>query len=169
MNKTAHIAVAFTTAMLASIAAHAQSTQVYTWTDENGVVHYVDTPPDNPNAVSIEATEAYRPGSAGAYPEADTEAVTDEENPEADEENPEAVESYADQKREQLAARREEARVEEAERQRTCAEARTRVDQLEPSRRVYYTDEQGETVRMDDEERVRLVEEAKAVMAENCD
>jgi len=39
---------------------------------------------------------------------------------------------------------------------------------MEPSRRVFYTDESGQTVRMDDEERVSLVKEDKEFIAKNC-
>jgi hypothetical protein len=42
------------------------------------------------------------------------------------------------------------------------------LEQIEPSRRVFYTDESGETVRLDDERRVGLVEESKAFLAGNC-
>lgn len=162
MNKSTFHVVAFATFLAISLAAHAQSKQLYTWTDENGVVHYVDTPPDNPDAVIMDAPEAYRPGSAGAYPEADATVV-------ADEEDPELVESYADQKREQMAQDREKHQAEQAERAGICATARQRLDQIEPSRRVFYTDDQGETVRMDDEERVRLVQEAQTLVEQNCD
>jgi len=140
---------------------HAQSKQIYTWTDENGVVHYVDTPPDNSDAVNIEAPEAYRPGSAGAYPAAD-ELMKEEE------EDPELVESYAEKKRAQLAQDREQAAQSREETNKACEEARTRLEQLEPSRRVFYTNEQGETVRLDDEQRVGMVDELKQFIQENC-
>ena len=161
MSRLTRTAMAMMVLAGASSTLQAQSSQVYTWTDENGVVHFVDTPPENPNAVSIEVPEAYRPGSAGAYPEAD--ATT-----EADAEDPALVENYADQKRQQLAQAREQAQAEQSERASACAQARARLAQIEPSRRVYYTNDQGETVRLDDEERVRLVAEAKLVAEENC-
>lgn len=161
MNKST--CAIFTVVLVLSVCTslHAQSKQIYTWTDENGVVHYVDTPPDHPDAVNIEAPEAYRPGSAGAYPAADE--LTKEE-----EEDPELVESYAEKKRAQLAQDREAAAQSREETNKACEEARARLDQLEPSRRVFYTNEQGETVRLDDEERVGMVEELKQFIQENC-
>lgn len=161
MNKSAYFAVAFATFLALSVTAHAQGKQIYTWTDENGVVHYVDTPPDNPNAVSIDAPEAYRPGSVGVYPEANATIAEDQADPEQ-------VENYADQKREQLAEDRKTAQTEKAERARVCAQATARLEATEPSRRVFYTNDQGETERMDDEERVRLVAEAQALVDQNC-
>ena len=56
-----------------------------------------------------------------------------------------------------------------AERQRICLQATDQLAQIEPSRRVFYTDESGETTRLDDEERVRMVEESKNLIAEYCD
>ena len=49
-----------------------------------------------------------------------------------------------------------------------CAAWQADVDRLEPHRRQFYTDESGETVRMDDEERVKLVAELKQKFADNC-
>ena len=139
----------------------AQSTQVYTWTDENGVVHFSDSRPDNPDAISIPAPEAPRPGSTGAYPQADAEIT-------ADDEDPALVENFADEKRRQLAEARQQAQEQQAERERLCSQATAQLDAIEPSRRVYYTNDQGETVRLDDEERVRLVAEAQLVIDQNC-
>jgi len=162
MNNFSRLACSSIVFFAALATAQGQTQSVYTWTDENGVVHYTDTPPDNPNAVQIPATEAYRPGSTGAYPEADA-AVT------GDEEEPAAVESYADDQRKQLEAARKEAAAKQAERARICKEARDQLENIEPSRRVFFTNEQGETERLDDEQRVAMVEQAKALIAQNCD
>jgi hypothetical protein len=142
--------------------AQGQTQSVYTWTDENGVVHYTDTPPDNPDAVEVPATEAYRPGSSGAYPQADAAAGEDEAEPAA-------VESYADDQRKQLEEARKESAAKKAERARICKEAREQLENIEPSRRVFFTNEQGETERLDDEQRAAMVEQAKALIAGNCD
>jgi len=165
--------------------AYSQGNEIYTWTDENGVVHYVDTVPDNPDAQKVEAPEAYMPGSTGAYPDgqpADSAAanspasvqVSDGANPPdgqssqnggGQEENL----SYAEQKRQQIARNREERLKREEERSQQCERARAEVATLEPTRRVYFTNDEGETERMDDEVRVKMVEEAKARVAEFCD
>jgi hypothetical protein len=135
--------------------------EVYTWTDENGVLHYSDTPRTDGPMETIEAEEAYRPGSADAYPAAPQEA-------QAAAETAAAPQSAADARREELASRREERRESQAEMDRLCAQHRQRLEQVEPSRRVFYTDEAGETVRMDDEERVALVAESRAFIDKNC-
>lgn len=137
--------------------------EVYTWTDENGVLHYSDTPRTDGPAETIEAEEAYRPGSADAYP-----APAAPQEAQAVAESAAAPQSAADARREELASQREERRESQAEMERLCAQHRQRLEQVEPSRRVFYTDEAGETVRMDDEERVALVEESRAFIDKNC-
>ena len=42
------------------------------------------------------------------------------------------------------------------------------MDRLEPNRRVFFTNEQGETERMDDVARTNRVAELKAQIAKNC-
>lgn len=160
--------------MAAPGAIYAQGKQIYTWTDENGVVHYVDTPPDRADAVSMDAPEAYQPGSTDAYPVVDTDdsaAANDpgnEEVSDTDHSGNEEV-SYVDQKREQMAQAREQQRQEQADRERICAQASERLAALEPARRVFSTNAQGERERLDDDERMRLIAEAKALVAENCE
>lgn len=160
--------------MAAPGAIYAQGQQIYTWTDENGVVHYVDTPPDHRDATSMDAPEAYRPGSADAYPDqdaVDSIAADDPGNEEVSAtDNPANEEaSYADQKREQLAQQREQQLAARAELRQNCTRAREQLANLEPSRAVFFTNAQGETERLDDEERARRVAETRVFIAKNCD
>ena len=68
-----------------------------------------------------------------------------------------------------MAEVRKERREAQAEIDLMCQKHSKRVEQIEPYRRVYYTNEQGERERMDDNLRVELVDESKAYIAENCD
>ena len=45
---------------------------------------------------------------------------------------------------------------------------RVRLERVEPNRRIFYTDESGENVRMDDDKRIALVEESKDFLTKNC-
>jgi hypothetical protein len=141
--------------------------EVYTWTDQDGVTHFSDMPPESGNAQQIEVEEAYFPGSSGAYTE-DEGAAPD---PSGEDDNPmtENPQKLADQKREQLAKDRKARREAQAETAALCEQNRQLLERLEPSRRVFYTNEQGEEVRMDDEQRVGLVAEAKDFVAKNCE
>jgi hypothetical protein len=140
--------------------ANSQGKEIYTWTDENGVVHFVDTPPSNPNAVEVEV-DAPPPAS-------DPVSYTSPELKATESEFAESAASYAEQKRAELAEARKLSAEEQAEKTQMCKTAREKLAEYEPSRRVYYTNEQGETVRMDDGERVSLVEEYKAQVAKYC-
>jgi hypothetical protein len=132
--------------------------EVYTWTDEDGVLHFSDTPRMDGQSETIEAEEAYRPGTADVYPSPApaSDAVA------------EAPVSVAAARRQELSQESEQRREAKAELGRLCAQHSQRLEQVEPSRRVFYTDASGETVRLDDEERVALVEESKAFLTENC-
>ncbi len=132
--------------------AAAQGQQMYKWTDENGVVHFSETPPPDQKA---EQTSV--PPGAEKMGQAPVEGATSME-----------VGSAAQQKREELARKRDQAEAESALRDANCAAKRAEVARLEPHRRVFYTDENGETVRMDDEARVAQVAAAKQYLQENC-
>jgi len=49
-----------------------------------------------------------------------------------------------------------------------CAKHQQRLTQMEPARRVFYTNEKGESVRMDDNQRMELIKEDKEFIAKNC-
>jgi hypothetical protein len=140
--------------------------EIYSWTDENGTLHYSDTPPANGEMATLEVEEIYRPGTA------DTTATPADE-PEAasatgPEEEPAAPLSAAQQRREKLAEDRAERRAKEAETEQLCARHRQRLEQMEPARRVFYTDAEGESVRMDDDLRMSLIDESRDYLDKNC-
>lgn len=140
------------------LAGEALATQVYTWTDEDGVVHYSDSPRGSGEMTTIEAPEAYRPGTSGVYEPEAAEAPAADEVPR----------SAAEARRESMRQRGAEKREKRAETERLCDLHRQRMEKMEPARRVFYRNEAGEEVRMDDEQRIALVEEDKAFLAENC-
>jgi hypothetical protein len=142
----------------------AQSAEVYTWTDEDGVVHFSDSPPAAGRADQINVEGVYKPGTTGMYPEAQPGTAPSSDLDEAD-----APKSAAQQRREEIARNREENRKADAEARQLCGQHRQRLTQMEPARRVFYTNEQGEQVRMDDDQRMQLIEESKQYLAEHCD
>jgi hypothetical protein len=141
----------------------ASAAEVYSWKDENGVVHYSDSPRASGQMEALELEEIYRPGSTDAYATpADSSASASASGTE-----PEPA-SAAQKRREEIAKGRAERREQQAETEKLCARHRQRLEQMEPARRVMYTDEQGETVRMDDDQRMALIDESKAYLRENC-
>lgn len=136
--------------LLASVS-EAQEKTMYTWTDENGVVHFSDIEPQGQQAREEAIPRNESPGSPDPYA---SQAMSDP--------------NYADALRKQIAADNEVARRKEADRSTKCASWQAELSRLEPNRRVFYTNEQGETERMDDVERSNRVSELKSQIAHNC-
>jgi hypothetical protein len=164
MNKCSHLSAVLVGILAIHSAAQAQSDQIYTWTDENGVKHFVDNAADHPNAVSqeIRAGSSSSTTSEVSSNGQDASAVINVEDEEQEQLSPGQI------KRQQLAEKRNLRRDEQANRDQNCTMARAQLASVEPSRRVFYTNEAGETVRLDDEERVKEVEKQKSIIAENC-
>ena len=143
--------------------------EVYSWTDKNGVVHYGDTPPNGQAAQTIDIPESPRPGTSDVYPSPGAADVSSGDTTEdgVPDQAPEPL-TAAQETRKMMDEQRENYRKEQAEASALCEQHRQRLAQMEPSRRVFYTDESGETVRMDDEQRVGLIEESKKFIAQNC-
>jgi hypothetical protein len=135
------------------MAAGAQAKEVYRWTDENGVVHFSDRKPAEVRDFDLSEVPDSAPAT-GSSPYGTA--------PEPDEP------SAAEQRREAIAQQKQKAREVNAERDAQCAAMRDELARLEPSRRVYFTNEQGETERMDDVQRVDRVAELKRAIAANC-
>ena len=140
--------------------------EIYSWTDENGTVHYSDSPPANGEKATLEVEVIYRPGTA------DTSATPADEPQAASAPSPEEVPaaplSAAEQRRQKLAEDRAERQAKEAETEQLCARHRQRLEQMEPARRVFYTDAEGESVRMDDDLRMSLIDESRDYLDKNC-
>lgn len=126
--------------------------EVYTWTDENGVKHFSDMPRPQGEETVIEAPEAYKPGSVAVQPP-----------------DPEAGDvSIAQARREAIAQQRAATREAQAVNRQACADAREELERLEPARRVFAVNEAGESVRLDDDQRMGLIDDLKRFLAENC-
>jgi hypothetical protein len=164
--------ICMTALLLGVISGNAVANEVFKWTDENGVVHFGDRPPEGQNTQIIDIPQAPRSSNALANPSPD-DAQPGSDSSAADAtklpgEEEEAPLSLADQRREQIATNRQEKREAREETEQMCAKHRQRLTQMEPARRVFYTDETGQSVRMDDDVRMDLIAEDKAFIAENC-
>jgi hypothetical protein len=131
--------------------AQAQEKKMYSWTDENGTVHFTDTRPEGQQVQEQIIPEDKSPASTDPYAQAGTSGV-----------------SAADQKRTELAEKRQEYEANKATTEAECAAWQAEVDRLEPNRRVFYQNEEGETVRMDDQVRADRVDGLKAQIARKC-
>jgi len=136
--------------LLLTAHAEAQDKKLYSWTDENGTVHFSDSRP-----AGQEVQEQTIPA----------EAPRATDNPYRD---VDAGPSLAEQKRQEIARKSDEAQISRAVTSAQCSSWQAEVDRLEPHRRVFYTNDQGETERMDDVERTDRVAELKSQIARNC-
>lgn len=153
------------------LSANALAGEIYKWTDENGTVHFGDRPPIGQQAQTIETPEVIPPDNDEAESEPETpDAVPAEAaiDTAPGEEEPVQL-SAAQALREKWANDKKDRDELQAEIEIMCQKHSKRLGQMEPARRVYYTNEQGESVRMDDDLRVRLIDESRSYINENCD
>ena len=151
MNKqTIFISALLFVGLTVAVTAMAQDQKMYSWTDENGTVHFSDTQPEGQNYQEKIIPQETAPATDNPYHDVDTGP------------------SAAEQRRADIARKSEEAQVNKAVNSAQCSAWQAEVARLEPNRRVFSTDEQGETVRMDDVERTDRVAELKAQIAKNC-
>ena len=152
MNPKTRLSIVLVLAACIMAAAGLQAKEMYRWTDENGVVHYSDQKPTGQQ--DYETSHLSDSAPAPAQPAAAASAAD--------------APNYAEQRRQEIAEQKREARESGAQREAECAAWQAEVDRLEPNRRVFFTNEAGETERMDDVERVNRVAELKQQIAKNC-
>ena len=147
-----------------SISISAAATEIYTWTDENGVVHFSGTKPMSTQTETIEIEEG-RGGVSYSQPVAASDQAS---NQATETETEEPALTAAQQKRQNIAQARTDQQEEQANIAQLCDMHRQQLEEMEPARRVYYTNAEGQRVRMDDDERVALIKESNKYVAENC-
>jgi hypothetical protein len=148
-------------ALMAPVAQAAH--EVYRWVDKAGVVHYGDHPPEGVEATLV----GVKPNTVQSVnPEPASRKATGEEATDAETGEPEL--SYAEQSRQERAEKRRQAQEEARRLEAECAVMQRQKDWVEPSPRVIVEDEEGNPRRLDDDERLKLLEEAKAFLEENC-
>ena len=141
--------------MAMTIASGAVANEIYKWTDENGNVHYEDRPSgaateerlhmtyNRTNSSAVHQRVQARVDARTAREEAKTVAAASEK---------EAAENAA------IAA----------ERAQKCEKSRARLESYLQARRVYRTDENGERVYLDDDQRQDARKKAEEQISEFC-
>lgn len=151
MNKSLIFAlIALFLACLIGGPAVAQERKMYSWTDENGTVHFSETQPEGQEVREQTIPDSSAPASSNPYSTADS------------------APSYADERRAEIARKSEQQQQEKALKSVECASWQAEVNRLEPNRRVFITNAEGETERMDDVERTNRVAQLKSQIAKNC-
>lgn len=150
LGKTTRI-IFFATLLLA-LAGTLQAKEMYKWTDENGVVHFSESKPAGREVEAQNLPLDPAPQGDNPYQQAGADQQP----------------SYAQQQRDKIAQNSEQARQQQAATKAQCSALQAEVDRLEPNRRVFTTNEKGETERMDDVERTNRVASLKQQIQQNC-
>ena len=129
--------------------------EIYKWTDEEGNVYYEDRPTGASTEERIDIT--YRRTNSGAVQQR-VKAHRD------------AQSARAEAKSVAAAAEKEAAdnAASEEQRKQACERARARLESYLQSRRLYRTDENGERVYLDDDQRQQARSKAEEQVAEFC-
>ena len=139
------------------ICTDALATEIYSWVDKDGVHHFSDSVP----AVEHEVKNIDLPDQAPPEPASGSVPL-----PTGNEED--APLTAAQTIRKKIDDDRAERKKAKAELAQLCPRYRDRLARMEPGRRVFYTDEQGEMVRLDDDQRIGMVNEAREFIVKNC-
>jgi hypothetical protein len=153
-----------------SICSSLEANEVYRWTDPNGVVHYTDIPPGEQTAetVRIHAAPPVESVTSLSSSGLDKASGLDTAGDPLPEEAATEVLTPAQAQRKKLAQERKSNREARAEIERYCDYHRRRLEKIEPYTRVFETLETGETVRLDDDDRVLRVQVSKDYISKNC-
>ena len=143
----------FITSLLLSLIMMASANATtYKWLDENGNVVYSQQPPPEGPYETIK-TKKSPPASSRSTPSPSSSFATDVKR--------EAEESELDRKVEQEAAKSEQMRAD------NCKAAKHNLETYTVYRRI--KNDQGEFIRLDDNERAKRIQEAKDAIKEFCD
>ncbi len=126
---------------------------IYKWVDDNGTVHYSQTPPPDGKAQELKPA----PGPAD-----DPAAISGKLRKQVDE-----MEERLTEKREGAADAQQWAEIQKLRRE-NCANARANLDKLQQGGNRAYRTPDGEVVRLTEEERQRRIDETNRQIQENC-
>lgn len=141
--------------MAMTIASGAVANEIYKWTDENGNVHYEDRPTGAATEERLHMT----------YNRTDSSAVRQRTQARVDARTAREDAKTAAAESEKEAA--DNAAV-AAERAQKCEKSRARLESYLQARRVYRTNESGERVYLDDEQRQEARQKAEEQISEFC-
>lgn len=133
--------------------------EIYKWTDEEGNVHYSDCPPPpSCDAETIQAEPEPDPGEVRKAQERLERMLVEQE------------ESRAGREQEKLEKERQRVMAMQVAvaRKQICIRARQNLHVLLVQRPVFYIDENGKYVYLDDETRLSEISRMRKLIDENC-
>jgi hypothetical protein len=127
---------------------------VYKWLDEQGRIHYGDSPPLDQPAETVRTPP----------PPSDEEVLRAQSRLDGIVERDEAARAEAQQREQEAAAGARD----EAQRQARCLTARRDLHVLELERPVYRVDEKGNRVFLEDDQRAKELSRARQQVKDHC-
>ncbi|MGB8516709.1 MAG: DUF4124 domain-containing protein [Gallionella sp.] len=139
--------------LILSVTAHADPSK---WTDANGEVHYSDHPPENAQVKKLHFEDM-----GGTPPVDNIYAPKSTKEMEADFQR-------AKDLRDKQAKKEEQARADAAAKQANCATARNNLSVMQQSRRMFSTNENGERIYLDDDQRQQQLDAGQQAVSQFC-
>jgi len=142
-----------TLALLLLTSCLASAEQVYKWVDESGTVHFAEQPPRDREyeTINVRSLAPAEPAESASRQQATQQA------------------DNAAEQQQRLTRPGTEITTEDPEKvAENCARARRNIEVINARRRVMVEGEDGDQRRMSDEERMQLLEESRAYIADNC-
>jgi hypothetical protein len=135
-----------------ALSAHAQA-ELYKWTDAQGKLHYSDQPP----TVNVQTVKTPARGQAETTEQATQTLNAREQDYQKRRKDAEEARAKADKEAEQARIQRE-----------NCDQARSNLDRLQNTPRVYTTNAAGQRVYMDDTARANALANSQQAVSEYC-
>lgn len=132
--------------LLLALSAPALAGQVYKWVDDKGVTHFGAQPPQGQEAVQVNTTVA-QPRLPAALPSLPAQ--------------PDPQRAIDDKVKQEVAEQ-------EAQRQKYCTDLRTNLAQLRNNPRLRVTEDNGESRRLNQEERQSRIAETEKAIEDGC-
>lgn len=139
---------------LSILSSAASAGQLYKWVDENGNTHYGDTPPPQQEVKTIEAPREADEDEAARI-RMRTQNLLDQME-------------IRDEQRAESAQRTQAADRKKQAQERRCSRAKAELALLKRKGRHVYIDENGDTIRIEKDQRSKMIEDLEAAIKKHC-
>lgn len=149
-------------AMIVMISSQVSAEKIYKWVDEKGQIHYSSTKPvdQQVETVKVKKGPKIKPQAQSTETDPGTDTMN---NPEGDAAADAEVDAAAEE-----AARKQLAAADIINNKKQCDLARSNLDALNATVKIARKNEQGELVRMTDDERVNAMKTAQQGIKQYC-
>jgi cytoskeletal protein RodZ len=139
----------------------------YKWVDEQGNTHFTEHPPTGQDSEYIGPARSQQ-NDNGENGQAEEDTAAPEEAAAGETSATEEGQKAAGEEKAQTTGGTEDEAALKQRYKRNCAVARSNLDKLMSTTKIRYKNDQGEVIRMPDEERLKKIEDAKRQIKEFC-